>query len=289
VRHVVAINAADPVLDLAARVFAERFYAALFAGRSVAEAFAAGCTAVATNDELRQWRDPETLQTLNVREEVKFRLLPENDPVHQQPLAPALPCGQLTFRRPQWQNTNLSPVAADPFVGRARELHAIAQALRDNRCVAIHGMGGMGKTALAEAAARWQHERNRWRDGVWRVALRNVTTASEARSRIAFALGLAPETAESDATLAGALADRQSLLVLDDLDALLLHDRQGLVGMMRALLGTRFLKLLTTARLDLPGRIHHAPLELTRLTAAGRPNCVSDVCAADRAVGRMDA
>ncbi len=59
VRHVVAINAADPVLDLAARVFAVRFYAALFAGRSVAEAFAAGCTAVATNDELRQWRDPE--------------------------------------------------------------------------------------------------------------------------------------------------------------------------------------------------------------------------------------
>jgi hypothetical protein len=28
--------------------------------------------------------------------------------------------------------------------------------------------------------------------------------------------------------------------VLDDLDALLLHDRQGLVGMVRALLGTRF-------------------------------------------------
>jgi tetratricopeptide (TPR) repeat protein len=266
VRHVVAINAADPVIDLAARVFAVRFYAALFAGRSVAEAFAAGCTAVATNDELRQWRDPETLQTLNVREEVKFRLLPENDPVHQQPLVPTPPCGQLTFRRPQWQNTNLSPVAADPFVGRARELHAIAQALRNNRCVAIHGMGGMGKTALAEAAARWQHERNRWRDGVWRVALRNITTAYEARSRIAFALGLAPKTAESDATLASALADRQSLLVLDDLDALLIHDRQGLVGMVRALLGTRFLKLLTTARLDLPGRIHHSPLELTRLT-----------------------
>ncbi len=267
VRHVVAINAADPVLDLAARVFAERFYAALFAGRSVAEAFAAGRTAVATNDELRQWRDPETLQTLNMQEEVKFLLLPEDDPVHQQPLVPAPPSGQLTFRRPLWQNTNLSPVAADPFVGRARELHAIAQALRNNRCVAIHGMGGMGKTALAEAAARWQHERNRWRDGVWRVALRNITTAYEARSRIAFALGLEPKTAESDAALAGALADRQSLLVLDDLDALLLHDRNGLVELVRALLGTRFLKLLTTARLDLPGRIHHAPLELTRLTA----------------------
>nr|WP_322816470.1 CHAT domain-containing protein [Chloroflexus sp.] len=136
VQNVVAINATDPVLDRAARIFAVRFYAALFAGCSVNEAFAAGRAAVFADDDLRQVSDPETLQPLNVQEEVKFRLLPEDDPRHAQPLVPVPPPGNLVFRRPPWQQTNLSPVSADPFVGRSRELHIIAQALLDNRCVA---------------------------------------------------------------------------------------------------------------------------------------------------------
>ncbi|MDW8147379.1 MAG: tetratricopeptide repeat protein [Roseiflexaceae bacterium] len=265
VPHVVVINAADAVLDLAARAFAERFYAALLAGRTVAQAFEAGRTAVASHDELRAWRDPQTLQPYNLREELKFRLLPEGDPVHQQPLIPAPPRGAVTFRRPPWDRTNLSPVSADPFVGRARELHEIARHLRTNRCVAIHGMGGMGKTALALAAARWQRERDRWSDGVWLVTLRNIASAHEARNQIALALNLDPKAAESDTALAAALRDRHSLIVLDDLDALLTHDRSGAAALLTALLGARRLTLITTARRDLPGRVHHQPIELTRL------------------------
>jgi predicted ATPase len=265
VPHVVVINAADAVLDLAARAFAARFYAALLAGRTVAEAFDAGRTAVALHDELRDWRDPQTLQPYNVCEELKFLLLPEGDPVHRQPLFPAPPRGGVTFHRPPWERTNLSPASVDPFVGRARELYTIAVRLRDNRCVAIHGMGGMGKTALALAAARWQHERSRWRDGVWLVQLRNIADAREARSRIALALDLDPKAVESDATLAAALRDRHSLIVLDNLDALLTHDRSGVVALLNALLETRRLKLITTARRDLPGRVHHRAVELARL------------------------
>ncbi len=263
-RHVVAINAADAVLDLAARVFARRFYAALLAGRSVADAFEAGRAAVATDDELRAWRDPETLQP---SEELKFRLLPDGDPIHRQPLAPAPPRGAAAFLRPPWDRTNLAPVSADPFVGRARELHRIAAALNDDRCrcVAIHGMGGMGKTALALAAGRWQRERDRWRDGVWLVELRNATGAFEARNQIALALDLEPKVAESDRALAAALRDQHALLLLDDLDALLTHDRAGTVDLLRALLGARRLKLITTARRDLPGQVHHQPIELSRL------------------------
>ncbi|WP_322816471.1 hypothetical protein [Chloroflexus sp.] len=122
----------------------------------------------------------------------------------------------------------------------------------------------MGKTALAEAAARWQHERARWRDGVWLVALRNVNSADDAHGRIALALGLDPRNAENNITLAWALSNRQSLLVLDDLDGLLIHDRQGLIDLLRALLGTRSLRLITTARINLPGQVHHQALELTQ-------------------------
>ncbi|WP_298816110.1 CHAT domain-containing protein, partial [uncultured Chloroflexus sp.] len=267
VTHVIAINAADAVLDLAARVFARRFYAALLAGRAVAEAFDAGTRAVATNDELREWRDPETLQPCNLLEELKFCLLPEGDPIHQQPLAPEPPRGAVRFCRALWERTNLSEASADPFVGRARELHRIAMELRkdDCRCVAIHGMGGMGKTALALAAARWQRERDRWRDGVWWVALRNVTGAYEARSRIAQTLGLEAKTAESDTALTTALRDRHLLLALDDLDALLTQDKDGTTALLRALLDVRRLKLLTTARRDLPGQVAHQAIELRRL------------------------
>ncbi len=262
VPHVVVINATDAVLDLAARVFAARFYAALLAGRAVIEAFTAGRNAVFANDDLRRWRDPQTLQPCNVYEERKFRLLPEGDPVHQRPLIPAPPSGTVTFLRPLWERTNLSPVSADPFVGRARELFQINQYLRNSRCVAIHGMG---KTELALAAARWQHERNYWHDGVWLVQLRNIAQVHEARTQIALALNLDPKAADSDATLAAALRHRHSLLVLDDLDALLTHDANGLAALIKELLGTQRLRLLTTARRDLPGKVTHQSVELTRL------------------------
>jgi hypothetical protein len=91
VRHVVAINAADAVLDLAARAFAKRFYPALLAGSTVQRAFEMGLDAVRVNDDLRLLRDPQTLQPVSMQEALKFRLLPENDPVHQQPLADAMP------------------------------------------------------------------------------------------------------------------------------------------------------------------------------------------------------
>jgi tetratricopeptide (TPR) repeat protein len=123
----------------------------------------------------------------------------------------------------------------------------------------------MGKTALALAAARWQHERNRWSDGVWLVTLRNVASAHDARSQIGLALNLDPKAAESDAALAAALRDRHILIVLDDLDALLTHDHSGTAALLTALLGARRLKLITTARRDLPGRVHHHRIDLKRL------------------------
>lgn len=254
VPHVVAINAAEPVLDRAARVFAGRFYAALLAGRPIADAFDAGRTAVATDDELRRLRNPQTLQPYHLSEEIKFLLLPDGDPIHGRSLVAAPPHGEPQIELRQWDRTNLSPVSTDPFVGRSRELHNIAQALHQHRCVAIHGMGGMGKTALVEAAARWQHERDRWLDGIWFISLRPVQAANDARTRIALALELDPKNAESDQALARALGDRDCLLVLDDLDNLLIHDRPGLIGLLKALLGTPNPRLLTTARRIAAGR-----------------------------------
>lgn len=97
------------------------------------------------------------------------------------------------------------------------------------------------------------------------MTLRNIVSAHEARNQIAQALNLDSKAAESDAALAAALRDRHSLIVLDDLDALLTHDRSGAAELLTALLGARRLTLITTARRDLPGKVHHQPLELARL------------------------
>ncbi len=265
VQHVVAINAADAVLDLAARAFAKRFYPALLAGSTVQRAFEMGLAAVRSNDDLRRLRDPQTLQPVSMQEALKFRLLPEDDSIHAQPLTDAMPAGVVQMLRSPWEHTNLDAGSADTFVGRSRELHEIAVKLHASRCVHIKGVGGMGKTALARAAGRWQHERQRYRDGVWLVELRNIGGAAEARNRIAAALNLDPKLASDDAVLAGALREWRGLLILDDLDVLLERDRSGLAELLRKLLGARYLRLLTTSRRDLPGQVDHALVELTRL------------------------
>jgi tetratricopeptide (TPR) repeat protein len=265
VAHVVAINADDPVLDLAARRFAQRFYPALLAGRSVAEAFEHAQAAVLSDDTLHELLDPQTLQPVAVREALKFRLLPEGDARHQQSLVEGAAEGAVRFVRPPWERTNLPATSPDPFVGRRRELYKLAELLAHSSCVAVHGWGGMGKTALALAAGRWQHERNRHPDGVWVVELRNVDTTSQARVQIASILSLDPKVAGSDKELAAALRDTRALLILDDLDVLLENDRQALVALLRELLSCRRLRLLLTSRRDLPGQVAHQRLVLTRL------------------------
>ena len=267
VQHVVVINAEDTVLDIAAQVFAARFYAVLLAGRSVREAFERATQAVDSADTLRQLRDPATLQPLNLQEALKFQLLPTNAPIHEQVFAPNAAPGTVQQRNPLWQNTNLALVNADPFVGRGIQLHELARKLRDNGCVAVHGFGGMGKTALAEAAGRWQHERQLWRDGVWLVELRGYKAVADVRVQIATTLGFDPQQAAgTHAALAAALGDKRRLLILDDLDALLADDdrRSDVAALLRALLGTHT-RLLVTSRRDLPGGVSHAALRLQAL------------------------
>ena len=265
VQHVVVINAEDTVLDIAAQVFAARFYAVLLAGRSVREAFERATQAVDSADTLRQLRDPATLQPLNLQEALKFQLLPADAPIHEQVFAPNAAPGTVQQRNPLWQNTNLALVNADPFVGRGIQLHELARKLRDNGCVAVYGFGGMGKTALAEAAGRWQHERQLWRDGVWLVELRGYKAVADVRVQIATTLGFDPQQAAgTHAALAAALGDKRRLLILDDLDELLHEDDSGATALLRALLGTHT-RLLVTSRLDLPGGVSYAVLRLQAL------------------------
>jgi predicted ATPase len=109
--------------------------------------------------------------------------------------------------------TNL-PVAAWPLLGRERELAEIRGLVAGGvRLLTLTGPGGSGKTRLAlQAAAELSDE---FRDGTFFVALAPLRETQAVRSTVAESVGL-----QADDDVAGWLASRRVLLVLDNLEHL---------------------------------------------------------------------
>jgi predicted ATPase/class 3 adenylate cyclase len=109
--------------------------------------------------------------------------------------------------------TNL-PVAAWPLLGREWELAEIHGLVAGGvRLLTLTGSGGSGKTRLAlQAAAELSDE---FRDGTFFVALAPLRETQAARSAVAESVGL-----QADDDVAGWLASRRVLLVLDNLEHL---------------------------------------------------------------------
>jgi predicted ATPase/DNA-binding SARP family transcriptional activator len=137
------------------------------------------------------------------------------------------------------------PPQPNAFIGRLAELDDIQRLLARPECrlVSVVGMGGAGKTRLALEAAR--EHLCAFRDGVFFVPLAAVRTAEQAAGAVcqALALELDPQ-ADPRAALLAALAPRQTLLVLDNLEHLL--DECGLIVAM--LEAAPELRLLVTSR-----------------------------------------
>jgi len=117
--------------------------------------------------------------------------------------------------------TNL-PVQPTPLVGRERELDDVIGLVRrtDIRIVTLTGPGGAGKTRLAlQAGAELAEE---FAEGVFFVALAPIDDSALVVSTIAKTLGLRETEGETlDEGLARYLADKELLLLLDNLERLL--------------------------------------------------------------------
>jgi predicted ATPase/DNA-binding CsgD family transcriptional regulator len=136
------------------------------------------------------------------------------------------------------------PSPLTPFVGRLAERAALSAALREHRLVTAVGPGGVGKTRLALSVAG--EVSDRFADGVWYVDLVPVTDALMIAPAIAGALGLGERQGSSAVdNLVSWLADRETLLVLDNCEHLL----EGVVVLLERLLaGSPRLAVLATSR-----------------------------------------
>ena len=251
VEHVIAINAEDKILDVAARCFCRRLYQALFNQDEIVNAFLVSRNAVKVDGKLKRFFNAQTLQKgVNFDEAFKFCLLPQTS--HNQSLI-IEPANSHQIIYPQWSNTNI-PQDDPEFVGRRQEIHQSINVFveTDQRCLALHGMGGIGKTALAFAIGRWLHERDRFRDGVWFIGLRDTDSVGNLIIKVKQILELSSFSLERE------LKNRRVFLILDDLDKLIEKEPDELIDLLNSLLEQcRHLRLLLTSRDSLVREIRY--------------------------------
>jgi DNA-binding SARP family transcriptional activator len=148
--------------------------------------------------------------------------------------------------RPSAPLHNLPP-AATSFIGREAELARIDEWLgqANGRLLTIVAPGGMGKTRLAQEAARAQI--GQFADGVWLVSLVAYREVGEVVTAVAEAIGLTLSGQDDPANqLLSHLQGREMLLVLDNLEHLLTPHLLSLITQLTA--QAPDLRLIATSR-----------------------------------------
>ncbi len=150
------------------------------------------------------------------------------------------------------------PAALNALIGYAEELTYIQTQLVDNNCrlLTLVGMGGVGKTHLALAAARQLVKapgaQTRFVDGIYFVALDEIAEAATAKAaEIATTLAIANVLGYTlrgnippQQQLQAALANKKMLLILDNVE----HLVEGAQLITTLLQGAGALTMLTTSR-----------------------------------------
>jgi non-specific serine/threonine protein kinase len=172
------------------------------------------------------------------------------------------------------------PRALTSLVGRDRDLSAVRALILEqrSRLLTLTGTGGVGKTRLATAAAASVAEH--FPAGVGFVELAGLSDPSLLLSTIAQALGVRDGRSPLLDRLAALLADRRTLLILDNLE----HLRSASASLVDLLEACPALTILATSR---------AVLRLTseqvfEVTPLDLPEIEGDVEHDDRSSGALD-
>lgn len=106
------------------------------------------------------------------------------------------------------------PAPRTELIGRHEQIESMSRLLLEHRLVSLLGIGGIGKTRLAQAVAL--DVLHRFPDGVWFVDLVPVSSSDGVVEAIASATGLEIGGVDLLGGLADVLSDRHLLLVLDN-------------------------------------------------------------------------
>ena len=136
------------------------------------------------------------------------------------------------------------PAEVTSFVGRRRELADAKRALSKSRLVTLTGVGGVGKTRVAERVAR--DRRRAYPHGVWMVELAELPDPALLTSTILTELSVRGQpSGDASEALIDFLSNRHLLLVLDNCEHLL----DEVAGLSAALLRScPDLQILATSR-----------------------------------------
>ena len=154
--------------------------------------------------------------------------------------------------RAQLPQHNLAP-ALTSFVGREREIAEVHSLLCRGGLLTLTGVGGAGKTRLAEEAARGLL--SAYTDGIWIADLVPVADPRLVADTVASALGLDPGAGSDPLrTLVARLAPRNLLLVLDNCEHQLAACAALAIALRRSCPGVT---MLATSRepLHVPGEV----------------------------------
>src|ERR687890_229997 len=161
--------------------------------------------------------------------------------------APDLPSEFPPLRTLETHTNNL-PLQATPLIGREREVEAVCGLLRssETRLLTLLGPGGTGKTRVGlQVAAELVDD---FEDGVFFVPIAAITDPTLVAPTIARVLGLSEGGAQPlEELLEGYLRDRQTLLLLDNLEQVL----EAAPVVDRLLSSAAGLKILATSRIPL--------------------------------------
>ncbi len=112
------------------------------------------------------------------------------------------------------------PEDVSSFIGRSAEIGELRELLRAARAVTLCGAGGIGKTRLAQRVL--SEVAGDFPDGAWFAELGDLRRDADVVPTVASVIGVDEEPGRPLAeTLAGALRDRQAILVLDNCEHLI--------------------------------------------------------------------